>query len=1080
MISNKHTGRAGALVLALALIAVMVPLSGPAGATILPTLDVEPEVSFYNQGSPDQGVPHDQVVLTATLSAPAPEPVQIDWENESGANDPDDSTSRDTPDHDCMIQTGATSCQWTYPAEFTTGIANPASQTPAQRTVRRPDLIRAWIDLDQVEDPVTGAQTDDSDENEGRDETTQPGTGQNQGPLTADQCQNFAPGSEPDCTDVVVVNVGGLEVAPDLQTLDLGSTATLTARLQAPVRTSGGWNIDFESETASGIGPNDPDRTSSYTTPDFTCTIPEGGTECTVSYQGRSGGTDRLRAWIDYDRVQSTTEADLSEGRYAGRTDCDQPEDPSNCNVADPITQQPAAQPGVGCNFEGDVPQVEGDPAEPDCTDVVTVQFRPGALATLDCDDQSGTDTERETKVSQPDPATGEDPATSHEYRCRVLNQTGGGVNDVRVNAEIENGINDLDSPDGATYESPEYSCITEPDPQDPDFGLLGADAGVCYIEVEQTENETGTAEICFWVGTGADGAALCGDEPTDEAQQANGSDGTGNDLADQTELTWVDQSLLLLDCNPEIDRNPAGTTHTVVCKATAPDGATVSGVIVDVEITGPGDGPQDGGNTPVTPDNGCTTGADGTCSFTHSSTATGTTQYRAWINDQEDEPVPSPTVGDQDVDTGEGRDEAITPGRAEPDNTDVVEKTWTPPPTVLTMTPETDSARVGECNAYVITVTDASANPVEGAIIDVEQRHERADNQAAGDEPTVSFCEPPESAGPNPSNVDESQGDLRAGEGGENPENAGTAGGETVKPTDQNGRVTIGIRVAPGNGSNGSGGTAITAWWETDANDDPAAADPKDSSTKSWTPSAGEPGVPAGLNLEPTASTDEPGEQRIYTATVSDANGEPVEGATVAWSEDGAGEFVSNETTTDAAGQATATVSSSEEGTQTITATASGCAQGATCSDTSTQSWVVDAPPTCPGRENDSRNQVVGTSGDDVLTGTSGADVICGLGGDDRITGGGGDDLLLGGAGNDNIGGGTGNDNLKGGGGNDVLNGNAGNDKLSGGPGNDTLKGGGGRDTLNGGGGRDTLVGGSGRDRCRGGSGSDDVRQCE
>lgn len=136
-----------------------------------------------------------------------------------------------------------------------------------------------------------------------------------------------------------------------------------------------------------------------------------------------------------------------------------------------------------------------------------------------------------------------------------------------------------------------------------------------------------------------------------------------------------------------------------------------------------------------------------------------------------------------------------------------------------------------------------------------------------------------------------------------------------------------------------------------------------------------------------------------------------------------------------------------------------------------------------CPGFEGDPRNDVVGTSGNDVLTGTAGPDIICGLGGNDRLDGLGGNDLLIGGAGADLLQGGAGADVLRGGGGPDVLKGGIGNDRLYGeartdrlygGPGNDRLLGGGGRDLLVGGGGRDRLVGGAGNDRLLGSAGRD------
>jgi Ca2+-binding RTX toxin-like protein len=124
-----------------------------------------------------------------------------------------------------------------------------------------------------------------------------------------------------------------------------------------------------------------------------------------------------------------------------------------------------------------------------------------------------------------------------------------------------------------------------------------------------------------------------------------------------------------------------------------------------------------------------------------------------------------------------------------------------------------------------------------------------------------------------------------------------------------------------------------------------------------------------------------------------------------------------------------------------------------------------------CPGHEGDPRNDVIGTSGADVLAGTAGNDIICGFGGSDVLIGRGGNDLLLGGAGADDLRGGAGADRLDGGRGADVLRGGLGPDRLFGQAGNDLLLGGSGSDRLD---------GGSGFDRCNGGPGRDTFRRCE
>lgn len=1050
---------------------LVVPGSVPAQASdpLPDVLEVEAEVTIVNRTQ--------TVVLTATINGPAPHLMNIDFENEAGVNDVNDQqNSPQAPDRNCDIQPQATECTVDY-------VAN----------VQGRDQWRAWIDRDfnptlsPAQARAASNATTEADTTEGRDESKTPGEGCVTSTPPAPTTRGRA---EPDCTDVVEVFTDVLEVFPDLQTnRQPGTTIRLTANLFVPAPETG-VNIDFENENGS----NDPDRSTTRPTPDRSCDVLPGQTQCFIEYLG-GGGRDIWRAWIDADRTQSTVEADEDEGRFSGGQngnigdDCGFPGDTNVCGGrivvnGEDFGESPAT-PGTGCKNPSSTAEAP-DRKEPDCTDVVEVAFGAGSAALLDCDDQSGAqapnDTERETNPSNADRSS-ESPSTER-YRCEVTDAFGTGRNDVLVKAEIENGINDGDANATETqpsYDSPEYRCVSTFD-EDVAFGLLG-DEGVCYIEVTQAESEIGTAEICFWVGTAAEGSALCGEEATGEVQQQDGTD-TGNDLADQAEKTWENPATFRADCSPETDTNPAGTAHTVSCVVTSSSGSTINGVNVDAEATGAND--PDSSNTQQAPDFTCTTQTGGACSFTHgpggsgSTSAEGTTTYRAWVD-------ADGSNATSEADTGEARDEATTPGRPEPDNTDVVEKLWGPPPTSLTMTPEQDSAPVGECNAFTVTLKDRNGNPVPGATVDVEQRHEKANNQTANDEPTVGFCEPDPAGGPNTTDVDDSRGDL-SGQA-ENPDNKGTSGGETVGTTNSSGQLTFGIEVTPGQGSNGAGSVSVSAFFESTDNDDADSNEPSDTSIKSWQPTAGEAGVPAALDLQPSTSTDPVGKTVTYTATVSDANGDPVPGAKVDWTEEGPGDFTSTQTSTDAQGQAKAVVSSDERGTQTISASSPDCGAGGNCSDTATQTWVasVTSGP-CKGFGEGTRNDtdgdgdedvIVGTSADDVITGTSEADVICGLGGNDSVDGAGGNDKLIGNSGNDVLNGGAGNDRLIGGGGKDSLSGGAGKDILSGGGGNDTLKGGSGNDTLNGGSGNDRLSGGSGRDRCRGGTGTDREISC-
>ncbi|QGY78868.1 calcium-binding protein [Xanthomonas hyacinthi] len=96
-------------------------------------------------------------------------------------------------------------------------------------------------------------------------------------------------------------------------------------------------------------------------------------------------------------------------------------------------------------------------------------------------------------------------------------------------------------------------------------------------------------------------------------------------------------------------------------------------------------------------------------------------------------------------------------------------------------------------------------------------------------------------------------------------------------------------------------------------------------------------------------------------------------------------------------------------------------------------------------GNDADYSNVVTGTASGEQLLGSSGRDLIHGLGGDDTVFGFGGDDKLDGGDGNDYLSGGNGSFS---GSGNDILMGGAGDDQLVGEDGDDVLFGGAGNDT--------------------------------
>lgn len=481
-----------------------------------------------------------------------------------------------------------------------------------------------------------------------------------------------------------------LEVVPETSTLEVGDTQLLTAILSsAGDVASGSINVDFENEN----GVNDADG-KTLTTPDQTCTIPAGSNACSVSYAGTAPGEDKWRIWIDHDGLDSTNEADNKEA--SDETKNDGNGGPGPCSTK--------AQ-------------------EPDCTDVITLTWVSGGGEALDCDDSHGTNAEQEVRPS------GGGATSNESYACLVTDDLGNptedadpvavGVQPIVVNAEIENGVNDPDAVDGTSYETPDYTCTAGEPTSQP--------AGSCEINLTQNENEEGSAQVCFWVGTPAVGSSLCSSESTSENQAADGSD-LGNDLSDRVEISWEERSPLRggIDVEPELDAGPLGQDHSLTITVFDQFGEPFVGdTVVDLEFFkgSPSDLDE---NSPGTPDLSCTTSNAPSCEVTIDQVAMpGTDLLCAWTNEP---PAMAGTnnngtcgiEGMTDADDDAGDEDAPTP-RA--DDVDVVGRIWEHQTDAVTLDcfPEDALYAVKSAGAITCKALDGDGAPVERAEIDIE-----------------------------------------------------------------------------------------------------------------------------------------------------------------------------------------------------------------------------------------------------------------------------------------------------------------------------------------------------------------------
>ncbi|MDQ4064641.1 MAG: Ig-like domain-containing protein, partial [Actinomycetota bacterium] len=456
-----------------------------------------------------------------------------------------------------------------------------------------------------------------------------------------------------------------LDVEPETDTNPAGTTHTVTATLRTTVNNNNCTGAAVQN-TGSAVeisfelsGPGDTDNGDTPDTPDLQCTIGNNDTDCVVQFTSTTSGTTIIRGWIDHDR----------------------------------------ATPAQGGATEADLGETQAE-IDADATDVVTKTWTgtaAGAATTLDCDDAVGPDTERETNPSLAGSASAE------VYTCTALGANNQPAANVLVQGEVT-GANDPDSPDSDSPETPDYSCTT-------------GSNGTCQITVTQNESEVGTATICFWVGTAAQGNTLCNQEATGENQAQAGSD-TGNDLADQVEKTWQARAASSIDVEPESATNQTGTNHVITVTVYDQFGTPLTGnTTVNFEFF---DGSPNDASTPNAADRTCTTTNTASCTITITSTQAGTDLVCAWIG-----ATPNLTGNNTNGQCGgealtDADDAAGTQDAPEPSNDriDVVQKTWSQPATTVSVTPAEDTNDPGTQHVLTATVTDAAGNVTQGTTV--------------------------------------------------------------------------------------------------------------------------------------------------------------------------------------------------------------------------------------------------------------------------------------------------------------------------------------------------------------------------
>lgn len=308
--------------------------------------------------------------------------------------------------------------------------------------------------------------------------------------------------------------------------LDFFASFTLTASLSEPAPPEAGLFVDFEH-----VGAQDPDRSDTPLSPDYSCRVTASTSSCSVSvpHVNLDEGKAVVYAWLDAD---ATAESD-------GNAVCEADRRSVGCRPVAPL--------GGGSGDEGVDEQVAaGSVVEPDQTDVAGASYRLPRHPGLNC------------VADEPRVALGE----PSRVECEILDGTGRLVSPGAViDGEFRSGPS---APESHVAPPPDISDCANPCR----FGF--------------TAPATGTDVLCFWVDSDHDDAVRDGAAEEDGGGCAAEAAQTGDD-ADSTDvvrLTVVD------DGRPP----PPPPRSTCAARGATVDGTVVTGTPGDDTIVVTGD----------------------------------------------------------------------------------------------------------------------------------------------------------------------------------------------------------------------------------------------------------------------------------------------------------------------------------------------------------------------------------------------------------------------------------------------------------------------------------------------------------
>ncbi|HEY4409905.1 MAG TPA: hypothetical protein VGO87_08475 [Acidimicrobiia bacterium] len=318
-----------------------------------------------------------------------------------------------------------------------------------------------------------------------------------------------------------------LQVSREI-TVTATDTATLTAKLSQAAAAA--TTIDFKILPA----PQGQPSAATSNPIDTTCTIAAQQTSCQTTLISHQVAANDVRAWID------GTPPDTSEARLAdkagflglGGTDC----------TADDQSGGLLGGIGGGGDCENGTP-VAGDTAEPDATDVISVQWTSFSQGHLNCNDSKGSDG---TDVAYKNAAVSDH---NEPYTCTLTTVEGVPIQGAFIDGEIVAGTNK-----DMVANQADYNDLCETDAN-----------GQCNTGSQISMASPGANRICFWAEPGTKDQqghdvgqdnhyVSSGNAPTDGSDCASEAvdEPENNDITDSVYLDYDVPRAEGLDVQPE------------------------------------------------------------------------------------------------------------------------------------------------------------------------------------------------------------------------------------------------------------------------------------------------------------------------------------------------------------------------------------------------------------------------------------------------------------------------------------------------------------------------------------------------